>query len=127
MANRTRNGETQPEQGPATPARAASITEGLSEQAGSLATTAMVLGGIALLQPELIAGMAVGAGVALLSGRMPKIAVNTLRPAVKAAVQAAYSAVEVVAQAAEEIQDMVAEARSEHEQPPAKEEPHITH
>ena len=127
MANRSRNGENQSEHGPAGEARGASKTEGLSGHAGSLATTAMVLGGIALFQPELLAGMAVGAGVALLSGRMPKIALNTLRPALKAAVQAAYSAVEVVAQAAEEIQDMVAEARSEHEQPQGKEEPHITH
>ncbi len=46
-----------------------------------------------------------------------------LRPALKAA----YSAAEVVAQAAEEIEDMVAEARAEHEQPPSKEAPHMTH
>jgi uncharacterized membrane protein len=124
MANRSRNGETHSEHGTA---RGQSAAEGLASGAGSLTTTAMVLGGIALLQPELLTGMALGAGVALLSGRLPKIAVSTFRPAVKAAVQAAYSAMEVVAQAAEELQDMVAEARAEHDQPPAKEEPHITH
>jgi|SRR5579885_2562739 len=127
MANRNRNGESHSEHGTARDARGHGTGEGLSSGSGSLATTAMVLGGIALLQPELLTGMALGAGVALLSGRLPKIAVSTFRPAVKAAVQAAYGAMELMAQAAEELQDMVAEARAEHEQPPTKEEPHITH
>ena len=95
--------------------------------ANSLATTALVLGGIALMQPELIPGMAIGAAVALLSGRMPNLAA-ALRPMVKTAVKAAYSAAEVIAEATEEIQDLVAEARAEHENPPSStEEPHITH
>jgi hypothetical protein len=122
MANRNRNGETHPEHSPTNRNSAQDLSS-----TGSLATTALVLGGIALLQPELLTGMALGAGVALLSGRMPKIAATTLRPALKAVVQAGYSAIEVVAQAAEEFQDMVAEARAEHEQPATKEEPHITH
>ncbi len=126
MANRNRNGETHQEHSGMREARGQSSEE-FSAHAGSLATTALVLGGIALLQPELLTGMALGAGVALLSGRMPKIAANSLRPALKAVVAAGYSAIEVVAQAAEELQDMVAEARAEHEQPAAKEEPHITH
>ena len=73
-----------------------------------------------LLQPlenqekrnHLISGMAIGAGVSLLSGRMPKL-VEALRPGLKAAVKAAYSAVEAVAVVAEEIQDLVFEARAE--------------
>ncbi len=126
MPNRNRNGETHAaHRHNAT--GAAHTEEATESSAGSLATTALVLGGIALIQPELIAGMAVGAGVALLSGHLPKLA-DALRPALKAAVKAAYSAAEVVAQAAEEIEDMVAEARAEHEQPPpSKEEPHMTH
>ncbi|GEM_PF-6028640 len=128
MANRTRNGETHSEHSGTREHRGSDATQESSLETGSLATTALVLGGIALLQPELLTGMALGAGVALLSSRMPKIAATTLRPALKAVVRAGYSAIEVVAQAAEEIQDMVAEARSEHEhQPAAKEEPHLTH
>jgi hypothetical protein len=91
-----------------------------------LATTALVLGGIALLQPELATGIAVGAGVTLLSRHLPKIT-NALRPGIKAAVRAAYSAAEMIAHAAEEMQDMVAEARAEHVQDPSSEETHITH
>jgi uncharacterized membrane protein len=128
MANRTRNGENHPEQSERREHRGSNSAEGSFLGPGSLTTTALVLGGIALLQPELLTGLALGAGVALLSGRMPKLGVSTFRPALKAAVQAGYSAMEVVAHAAEEIQDMIAETRSEHEQqPPAKEEPHIMH
>jgi hypothetical protein len=126
MPTRSRNGETHVEHRPGTTATP-HPEETTASGASSLATTALVLGGIALLQPELLAGMAVGAGVTLLSGHLPKIT-DALRPAFKAAVKAAYTAAEVVALAAEEVQDMVAEARAEHEQaPPPKEEPHITH
>lgn len=103
-------------------------THGLT--AGSLATTALVLGGIALAQPELIPGMAIGAAVALFSGRMATLG-EVLRPMAKAAVKAAYSAAEAIAEATEELQDLVAEARAEHENPPSSgeepSEPHITH
>jgi hypothetical protein len=128
MATRNRNGETHAEHRHVATgtAHAGATEETTALSANSLATTALVLGGIALLQPELIAGMAIGAGVTLLSGHMPKIS-DALRPALKAAVKAAYTAAEVVAQAAEEVQDMVAEARAEHEPAPSKEQPHITH
>ncbi|MGO9056130.1 MAG: hypothetical protein ACLQU2_01890 [Candidatus Binataceae bacterium] len=128
MSDRHRNGETHGEKRrhATAPADADVSGEAIASAAGSLATAALVLGGIALLQPELIPGMALGAGVALLSGRMPKIA-GALRPALKAAVQAAYSAAEVVAQAAEELQDMIAEARAEHEEGPSKPQPPLTH
>ncbi len=126
MPTRSRNGETHAEhRHVATGTADAGATEETTS-ANSLATTALVLGGIALLQPELITGMAIGAGVTLLSGHMPKLG-DALRPALKAAVKAAYTAAEVVAQAAEEFQDMVAEARAEHEPAPPKEQPHITH
>ena len=101
----------------------------ISEQgvsAGSLATTALVLGGIALVQPELIAGMAIGAGVTLLSDHISSMGA-ILRPALKAAVKAVYTAAEVVAQVTEEIQDLVAEARAEHQPPVSEGEPPLTH
>jgi hypothetical protein len=92
----------------------------------SFATTALVLGGIALARPQLITGMAIGAGVSLLSGRMSKL-VEALRPGLKAAVKAAYSAAEAVAVAAEEIQDLILEARAEQQQASSKEESHLIH
>ena len=49
------------------------IEQAPGSSATSLVTTALVLGGIALVAPELIAGMAIGAGVTLLSGRMPTV------------------------------------------------------
>jgi hypothetical protein len=84
----------------------------------SLVTTALVLGGLALVRPQLITGMAIGAGVSLLSGRMSKL-IEALRPGLKTAVKAAYSAAEAVAMAAEEIQDLVIEARAEQRQAPS--------
>jgi hypothetical protein len=124
MASRNRNGETQAEERHGASDR--SQAEIAGETTTSFVTTALVLGGIALLQPELMAGMAVGAGIVLLSGHMPKVT-EALRPALKAAVEVAYSAAEVVARATEELQDMVAEARAEHEPPPSKPGPQISH
>lgn len=91
----------------------------------SLLTTALVLGGIALIEPELVAGMVIGAGVSLLAGQLPSMPA-IVRPVVKAAVKAAYSAAEIVAEAAEEIQDLMAEARAEHEQPAQKDQARAT-
>jgi hypothetical protein len=79
--------------------------------ASSVLTAAALIGGVALLQPELIAGMAIGAGAALLSGW----ASTMLRPVFKAGVKAAYSAADAVNQAAEGVQDLVSEARAEHD------------
>lgn len=92
----------------------------------SLLTTALVLGGIALFEPELVAGMVIGAGVTLLAGQLPSVPA-IVRPVVKAAVKAAYSAAEIAAEAAEEIQDLMAEARAEHEEAAQKAEPRATH
>jgi len=92
----------------------------------SLLTTALVLGGIALIEPELVAGMVIGAGVSLLAGQLPSVPA-IVRPVVKAAVKAAYSAAEIVAEAAEEIQDLMAEARAEHEQAAQTDQPRATH
>lgn len=118
----TSNGEkpASGEQNAAPHAMADNPEPGTGSGTGSFATAALVLGGLALIQPELIPGMAVGAGVALLSPSMSRI-VTALRPALKAAVKAAYTAAEAVAVATEEIEDLIAEARAEHEQPPVME------
>jgi|SRR5579875_511371 hypothetical protein len=126
MPTRSRNGETHAEHRHSATGTAHATGESMAWNANSMAASALVLGGIALLQPELIPGMAIGAGVTLLSSRMPGVNA-VLRPALKAAVKAAYAAAEMVAQAAEEFQDMVAEARAEQELAPSKEQPHMTH
>jgi hypothetical protein len=82
-----------------------------ASDATSVLTAAALIGGVALLEPELIAGMAIGAGATLLSGW----ASTMLRPAFKAGVKAVYSAAEAVSQAAEGVQDLVSEARAEHD------------
>lgn len=74
-----------------------------------------------MIEPELVAGMVIGAGVSLLAGQLPSVPA-IIRPVVKAAVRAAYSAAEIVAEATEEIQDLMAEARAEHEQGAQKDE-----
>ncbi len=78
----------------------------------SLVTAAALIGGVALLEPELMAGMVIGAGATILSGWIG----GAFRPLLKAGVKAAYTAVEVVSHAAEEVQDLLAEARAEYEQ-----------
>ncbi len=85
----------------------------------SVVTTAALIAGVALVEPELIAGMVIGAGATMLSGFIG----GTLRSVLKTGVKAAYTAAEVVAQAAEEVQDLVAEARAEHEQGARREGP----
>ncbi len=89
----------------------------------SVVTTAALIAGVALVEPELIAGMVIGAGATMLSGFIG----GTLRSVLKTGVKAAYTAAEVVAQAAEEVQDLVAEARAEHEQGAQEEKARVTH
>jgi Protein of unknown function (DUF5132) len=89
----------------------------IEESEGSaLLTSAVLIGLGALVQPELAAGMVVGAGIVLVSRWMPNLIRATLRPVVSTAVKAGYSAVtianEALAEAAEEVQDMLAEARA---------------
>jgi hypothetical protein len=93
----------------------------------NLLTSATLMGVAALIEPELLAGMAIGAGILLFSGVVtnvvsailrPVVVGGVLRPVVKAAVKAGYQAVEqtreIIAEATEDVQDMVAEARAEH-------------
>ncbi len=83
----------------------------------SVLTTAALIGVAALIAPELLVGMAIGAGVAMASNWMPDLVGGTVRPMVKTAIKAGYAAAsmarEVVAEASESVQDLVAEARAE--------------
>jgi hypothetical protein len=83
----------------------------------SMLTTGALIGLAALIEPELLVGMAVGAGIAMASGWLPDLVSGTVRPLVGTAIKAGYSAAtmarEMVSEAAESVQDMVAEARAE--------------
>ena len=85
----------------------------------SMLTTGALIGVAALLEPELLVGMAVGAGIAMASNWLPDLAGGTVRPLVKTAIKAGYAAVtmarEMVSEASESVQDIVAEARAESE------------
>jgi len=88
-------------------------------EARSLLTSAALIGIGALIEPELLAGMAIGAGIVLASKWLPDFAGDVIRPIAKTAVKAGYAAVaatrEAVAEVTEEVEDMMAEARAEHE------------
>jgi Protein of unknown function (DUF5132) len=83
----------------------------------SMLTTGALIGVAALIQPELLVGMAVGAGIALASNWLPDLVTGTVRPLIKTALKAGYTAAtiarEMVSEASESVQDMVAEVRAE--------------
>jgi Protein of unknown function (DUF5132) len=87
----------------------------------SMLTTGALIGVAALIEPELLVGMAVGAGIATASNWLPDLVGGTIRPLVKTAIKAGYAAAtmarEMMAEASESVQDMVAEARAESSQP----------
>ena len=110
MAISNGEGRAAQRQKPAERTEAASSPNPGSE-AASVFTAAALIGAVALLEPELIAGMAIGAGAALLSGW----AGNVLRPVLKAGVKAAYGAADMVGHAAQDVQSVVSQARAEYE------------
>jgi hypothetical protein len=83
----------------------------------SMLTTGALIGVAALIEPELLLGMAVGAGIAMASNWLPDLAGGTFRPLVKTAIKAGYAAAtmarEMFSEASESVQDIVAEARAE--------------
>jgi hypothetical protein len=86
-------------------------------------TSAALIGIGVLIEPELLAGAAIGAGIILGFGWVGALVSGAVRPVVKTAVKTGYVAVartrKIVAEAAEGVQDMVAEARAEHEGKPS--------
>jgi hypothetical protein len=83
----------------------------------SMLTTAALIGVVALIEPELLVGMAMGAGIAMASSWLPDVTGAAVRPIVKTAIKAGYAAAsmarEAFAEASEGVQDIVAEARAE--------------
>ena len=84
---------------------------------GSVLTTGALIGVTALIEPELLVGMAVGAGIAMASNWLPDLFGGTIQPLVKTAIKAGYAAAtmarEIISEASESVSDMVAEARAE--------------
>jgi len=83
----------------------------------SMLTTGALIGVAALIQPELLVGMALGAGIVMASDWLPDVAGGLVRPLVKSAIKAGYAAAsmtrEMVAEASESVEDIFAEARAE--------------
>jgi hypothetical protein len=91
---------------------------GLDREVPSIATVALVGVGVAVLEPELIPGILIGAGAVLAPKILPALG-SMLRPMVKGVVKAGYSAAmsvrEAAAEGREQMEDLVVEARAEHE------------
>jgi len=94
-------------------------TDTLADNVGSVATAAAVVVGAALIEAELIPGIAVGAGAVLLGMMFPQVR-RAVRPVLKTAVRAGLAATdkarEMAAEAGEQVQDVMAEVRAEREQ-----------
>jgi len=81
---------------------------------GSITASAVILGMGALIAPELLPGMLIGAGAVLVSGQVSEIFGSVARPLLKSAIRTGYSAASALAEASEQFQDAVAEVRAEH-------------
>src|SRR5690348_8816218 len=81
-------------------------------------TVALVGLGVALIEEELLAGMALGVAAMAFPNLAPKLG-ETLRPLFKSAVRAGYGLAartrETVAEVSEQFQDVVAEVKAEQE------------
>lgn len=92
----------------------------------SIVSAVALLGLGAMVESEMLAGMAIGAGLVLAARAASRLTAEVVRPLAKSALKAGYAAVsklsEIAAEAEEEVQDLIAELRSEYEgekpQPP---------
>jgi hypothetical protein len=110
------------------PLRRAAAESGLEREGPSLATVALVGVGVAIIEPELIPGLLIGAGAVLAPKLLPALG-GMVRPLFRNMVKAGYSAGmrvrETAAEVGEQVEDYVAEARAEergHHQASAAEE-----
>jgi hypothetical protein len=98
-----------------------------SAEDGRSLTAILLMGGIALFEPELIGGMLIGAGIMYASKWLPDligdvvapVVGGVVRPVAKTAVELGYATVsktqELVSTAVEGVEDMIAEARAKSE------------
>jgi hypothetical protein len=96
------------------------------EEQSSLVSTLIIGGVIALIEPELLVGMAIGVAAVAAPKLFPALA-TALRPLIKTTVSAGYSVVttarEWTAEAGEQLQDLIAEAQAERTAPAAHDGP----
>jgi hypothetical protein len=92
-------------------------TDTIRKEGPGIATAALLGVGVAILEPELIPGILIGAGAMLAPKILPAMA-GVFRPLLKGAVRAGYGVAttvrEAVAEASEHVEDIVAEAKAEH-------------
>lgn len=88
-----------------------------ADESATLTSAAVMLGAVALIQPELIPGLVMGAGIVLAAKWAPDMLGGVFRPLLKNAVKLGYVAAskasEIAAEATEQVQDVIAEARAE--------------
>jgi len=90
------------------------------EDVGSVGALAAITTGVAvaILQPELLPGIAIGAAASLAPKLLPLMG-RAIRPAIKTAIQVGYITVtktkDMVVETGEQLQDIVAEVRAEQE------------
>jgi hypothetical protein len=101
--------------------------EGMRIADSGLTTAAIAGVAVALINPSLLPGMAIGVAATMGSRLLPVIS-KILRPIVSTAVRAGYAVTvmtrEAAAEVSEQIQDMVAEARADYETAGASGEGH---
>ena len=92
----------------------------VSGDAASIATTAAIVVGAALIELELIPGLIIGAGAILIGKFFPEMS-GYVRPAIKGGIRAGYFVAqktrEVIAEASEQVHDLVAEVKHEQDAP----------
>jgi len=90
---------------------------------GEVITSAAVVGAVILVEPELAAGLAIGASAVLASRWLSEALGSVVRPVAKSMVRTGYAAAEqtreIVNEASKEVHDLMAEARAERESKPA--------
>jgi hypothetical protein len=99
--------------------RGSSTENEMPEKGSSILTSAALIGIGAILEPELLGGMVLGAGAVYVARNLPHIG-SILRPMISTAVKAGYSAAlkanEMMAEASEDMQDIIAEVRAEYDE-----------
>jgi hypothetical protein len=114
---------------PATPSAKQGISQLMARgkdmvagDAASIATTAAIVVGAAMIEVELIPGLVIGAGAILLGKFFPEMSAY-VRPAIKGAIRAGFfvsqKAREVMAETTEQMHDLVAEVLIEQARPVA--------
>jgi hypothetical protein len=93
------------------------VGQALESGAGRLLGSAVLIGAGVLVEPELVGGALLGAGVLYALPLIGRIARPLLNTAVRVGYSAVVTASDVVSQAGQQVQNIVADARSQYQQP----------